>query len=480
MISLSKNRPPSALMGLTLDKSRIEGVVLRRLNGAVQVQRSFQTSLSLDPLTNDPELVGREIRNHLNEAGVRVKPCAVSVPLNWALTLQTKVPAMPEADVQDFLNIEAEKGFPYAPEDLFISISRFRAPNGDQYATIVAIPRNHLTLLERALRAAQLKPVSFSLGISALQDLGKDPATGLLSLVVGESSVELQVSSGGGVAALRSLEGAIEANGFERHIDADLIAREIKITLGQLPKEVRETVRKIKVFGRTELAQRLVKELSERLDTMGLEIGLGTAQPVNGFPVPIASDKGLSPALGMAARYIVGKPGGFEFLPPRVSPWAQFTARFASRKMVSWGAVAGAAVFLIAGAFLWQQVRLSGLESRWKAIQPRVTELEDLQQRIRKFRPWFDNTARTLVILRKLTEAFPVDGAVTAKTVEIKDLFTVSCSGQAKDRESLLKVLERLRGSKEVADLKLGQIRGNSPLQFSFDLRWREGAAHEN
>ncbi|MBM3837085.1 MAG: hypothetical protein FJ398_03830 [Verrucomicrobia bacterium] len=479
MISLTKNKPPSALMGLTLDKSRIEGVVLRRLNGAVQVHRSFQTSLSLDPLTNDPELVGREIRNHLNEAGVRVKPCAVSVPLNWALTLQTKIPAIPEADVADFLTIEAEKGFPYAPEDLFISISRFRAPNGDQYATIVAIPRNHLTLLERALRAAQLKPLSFSLGISALQDLGKDPAFGLLALVVGESSVELQVSSGGGVAALRSLEGAIEANGFERDIDADLIAREIKITLGQLPRELRETVRKIKVFGRPELAQRLVKELQERLDTMGLEIGLGTAQPVNGFPVPVTSDKGLSPALGMAARYIVGKPGGFEFLPPRVSPWTQFTARFASRKMVSWGALAGATVVLIAGTFLWQQVRLSGLESRWKAIQPQVTELEDLQQRIRKFRPWFDNTARTLVIVRKLTEAFPLDGAVTAKTVEIKDLSTVSCSGQAKDRESLLKVLERLRGAKEVADLKLGQIRGNSPLQFSFDLRWREGS-HEN
>lgn len=480
MISLIKNKPPSALMGLTLDKSRIEGVVLRRLNGAVQVQRSFQASLSLDPLTNDPELVGREIRNHLNEAGVRVKPCAVSVPLNWALTLQVKVPAIPEADVQDFLNIEAEKGFPYAPEDLFISISRFRAPNGDSFATIVAIPKNHLTLLERALRAAQLKPVSFSLGISALQDLGKSPSTGALSLVVGDSGVELQVSSGGGVAALRSLEGAIEANGFERNIDSDLIAREIKITLGQLPKELRETVRKLNVFGRPDLAQRLVSDLKSRLENMGLEIGLGTAQPVNGFPVPVASDKGLSPALGMVARYIVGKPGGFEFLPPKVSPWSQFSARFSSRKLVSWGAVAGASVFLLAGVFLWQHLKLSALESRWKAIQPKVAELEDLQQRIRKFRPWFDNAPRSLIILRKLTEAFPLDGAVTAKTVEIKDLSNVSCSGQARDRESLLKVLERLRGSKEVADLKLGQMRGNSPLLFSFDLKWREGAAHEN
>ena len=47
----------------------------------------FSVSLSLDPLTADPELVGREIRNHLDAAGVRERHCIVAVPLKWALIL---------------------------------------------------------------------------------------------------------------------------------------------------------------------------------------------------------------------------------------------------------------------------------------------------------------------------------------------------------------------------------------------------------
>src|SRR6266516_5377448 len=62
MIQLKrKQRAPSSVLGLSLDGSRLEGVVLLRTNGSVVEQKSFFASLSLDPLTNDPELVGREI-----------------------------------------------------------------------------------------------------------------------------------------------------------------------------------------------------------------------------------------------------------------------------------------------------------------------------------------------------------------------------------------------------------------------------------
>src|SRR5207244_9408105 len=85
------------------------------------------------------------------------------------------------------------------------------------------------------------------------------------------------------------------------------------------------------------------------------------------------------------------------------------------------GATAGAAVSLIAGAFVIQQWQLSRLRSQWSAIAPKVTELDNLQQQIRKFRPWFDDSLRSLSILRRLTEAFPEDGVVSIKTLEIRE-----------------------------------------------------------
>src|SRR5580765_2361860 len=169
-----KQKHASSILGLSLDGSRLEGVVLRRTNGSVVAQKTFSVSLSLDPLTNDAELVGQEIRNHLDKAGIRERRCAVCVPLNWALTLQTKLPDLPEADVSSFLQIEAERGFPYGPDALLISHSRFQSPAGEQYATQVAVPKDHIARLEKALKTARLKPVTFSLGIAAMQSADKE------------------------------------------------------------------------------------------------------------------------------------------------------------------------------------------------------------------------------------------------------------------------------------------------------------------
>src|SRR5947208_16394879 len=105
---LWKRQGPSALLGLVLDGGRLEGVVLRRTNGALRIEQSFSVSLSLDALTADAELVGREIRNHLDAAGVRERCCVVGVPLKWALTTHVELPELAEDDIAGFLQIEAE------------------------------------------------------------------------------------------------------------------------------------------------------------------------------------------------------------------------------------------------------------------------------------------------------------------------------------------------------------------------------------
>src|SRR5690242_16302679 len=102
----------STILGLTIDGSRLDGMVLRRTNGAVQVEKTFSATLSLDPMTNDAELVGREIRNSLTAAGVRERRCVVGLPLRWVLTAHTQLPELPEADIASFLQIEAERSFP--------------------------------------------------------------------------------------------------------------------------------------------------------------------------------------------------------------------------------------------------------------------------------------------------------------------------------------------------------------------------------
>jgi len=479
MIKFGKKQRPSVLLGLSLDGGRLEGLVVRRTNGSVVVQKRFFASLSLDPLTNDPELVGREILNHLEQAGIRERRCAICVPLGWALTLQSKIPEMPEADLPSFLEIEAERGFPYGLDALLIATSRVRSPAGEQYATQVAIPRDHLVRLEKALKAARLKPVTFSIGISALQAVEGASSDGVAALAVSDNSVGLQVSSGGGVAALRTLEGVLETEGGAKHLYSDIVARELRITLGQLPGEMRDLIRHVKVFGQGHMTEELVHDLRLRLEPMGITIEYVTAAG-DSLGVKLPPDAELSPALCLAARHLSGRNAALEFLPPKVSSWQQFTSRHSSRKLVWAAGTAAAAALVVAGFFLYQQWELTDLRSQWAAMGPKVTELDGLQQQIRRFRPWFDDSMRDLSILRRLTEAFPEDGVVTAKTVEIREPAIVTCSGSARDNQALLKTLDQLRATKEILDVKVDQIKGGKPLQFTFNFHWGDRGGNEH
>ena len=480
-LELPKRQNGSSILALALDGGRLDGVVLKRTNGSAQIQQSFSAALSLDPLTNDPELVGREIRNQLDAAGVRERRCIVGLPLKWALTANVKLPDLPEGDVASFLQIEAERGFPCDVATLMVAKSLYGSGADERYATLIGIPRNHVELLDRELRAAQLKPVSFTLGLAALQHPAEDNSNGVLALAIGETHVGLQVTCGGGIAALRALEGALETEGGHRQLRADVVARETRITLSQLPASIRESVRRVRVFGPRDLGQQLADEIELRFEPMGLRVELVTAYSERDFEVHLPREAAVSPALSLAGGQLSGPGTDLEFLPPRVTAWQQFTARYSSGKLQQAGVAAAAVVLLAGGAFLVQQARLLYWQSQWDKIKNTVQTVEDTQAKIRQFRAWYDPSVRCLSILRKLTEAFPQDNSVTAKTVEIRDLTTVTCTGTTRNYQALLKTIERLRAMDQFRDVNLGATRGQAPaMQFTFSVVWNEGGSSAN
>jgi hypothetical protein len=474
-----KGQRGSGVLGLALDGGRLEGVVLRRTNGSVQVQQSFSVTLSLDPLTNDPELVGREIRNHLDAAGVRERRCVVGLPLKWALTAHTKLPDLPEADIASFLQIEAERGFPCDVATLMFGVSRYETRSGEHHATLVGIPRNHVTLLERVLRAAQLRPASFSLGLAALQPAQPEASNGVLALTIGESHVGLQITCGAGIAALRALEGALDSEGGQRQLHADVVAREARITLAQLPADVREAMRAVRIFGPRDLAQQLADEIELRLESMALKVELVSRYSPGDFGVQFPSETPVTPAFSLAVRYLAGSGPNLEFLPPKISAWQQLTTKYSSGKLQQAGVIAAAVAVLVGGAFGIQQWQLWRLQSQWGGMSKTVGDIQDMQAKIKQFRPWYDESIRGLTILRRLTEAFPEDGTVTAKTIEIRDLSAVTCSGVASDYQGLLRTLAHLRTNPQMHEVALGTTRGQAPaMQFTFNFVWSEGGAN--
>jgi len=471
-INFGKSKRLTSLLGLSLDGNRLEGVVLRRTNGALRAQQSFSAVLSLDPLTAAPELVGREIRNHLEAAGVRERHCVVCLPLKWVLTAHTELPPLPEADAASLLQLEAERGFPCDVATLQLAESRCALGGEKKYVTFAGISRTQIEPLITVLESAKLKLMSFSLGLTAMQWPEGEKSGGVLGLAIGENSVGLQITSRGGVAALRTFEGAVENAGSRRSLQAGIVAREARITLGQLPPELRATVRQIRIFGPPDLARQLADEMELSFEPAGLNVEVVAAHLQGEFGLEIAADAPVSAAFSLAARRLAGQGTVFEFLPPRPTVLEQFTAKYSSGKLRSAGAAAAGVVAIVGGLFVFQQLELLRLHSQWSKISAKVGDLTAVQDNILLYQPWYDTSFRALTILRQLTLAFPPTGNVTAKTIEIHDGNTVTCSGTASDSASLLQTLSRLRETEGVSDVTVEQERGRAPMQFTFDFHW--------
>lgn len=474
MNRILNQRGGGGMLGLAFERHRLRAVALRRTNGSIEILKSVSVPLSLDLLTNDPQLVGREIRQHLDAAGLRERRCAVCVPPDWLLTLCVRLPDLAEEDLRSFLHLEAERGLPFGPESLVLAESRFRTSAGEAWATLVGAMRDHVARLEMVLAAAQLRPVTFSSGLAALPRVQEGPDEGSIALLPDDGGLGVLVTFGGGIAVLRHIEGVHEAESGSPVLRPDVLTRELRITLGQLPAAVRAGLRRVRVFGGDDLAEELFEEMQLKAEAWKLPAERIRELPSDAFPAALPPGAPVGTALCLAARQLTASHAGLELLPPKVSRWAEFAARYASRKL-AWTASAAAAVaVLTAGAFGIQQLGLWHWGSRWADMARPVGELEALQQQIRLYRPWYDDSVRSLNVLRRLTESFPEDGRVWARSVELRGASSVVCAGTARDREALLEALSRLGAAPEVDDLKTEQMRGEGPVEFTFNFQWTD------
>jgi hypothetical protein len=454
----TRKKPRRSVVGLVLEGAQLSAAHLLRSKNENTVGKKLDVSLTLDPSRQETDLVGREIRNHLDAVGISERHCVVAVPASWVMSQPSKLPVLSPEDLQSFLQIEAERGFPVAPEQLQIARSFYRSADSPQ-VTQLAVRREQVERLSSILKAAGLKPVSFTLGLAALPEAVTPSNQGKVVVSVDSHGANLLFAADGGVAAFRTCEASIESEVGERVLNTAALARELRITWEQVPPEMRRQFNALTFLGDPTIIRPLTESLANWARLSGLTIGENAL-----------SSGSLSEtiAINLGARWLDGGDQPLEFLPPRPSRWSVLLARGNSKRF----GVAGAAVLVIAAAFSWQGYRRWELRNEWDGMKVQVGALDAIQSRIREYRPWYSTSFPELTILRRVTEAFPDNGVVTAKAFEIHSPNAVSVTGISKENTALLKTLDQLRKMPEVQAVKVEQISGRSPSQFNFTFRW--------
>lgn len=460
-------RPPSSVLALSMEGRHVAAAVLRQSKGTIEVVTRHVGTLPMEVDPNDAPAVGKALRTLLESASIRERQCVWTLPCSEVLTTQTLVPAIDKADVDSLLQLEAEKGFHGDVSASRVADSRCRLPDGQRWVTLATISPARHEILRQVMEAARLKCLGLSPAITDLVAARTPTAAGSLDLAVSPASgsLHLQVTVDGGIAALRSLDRAIDTATTPATVRPETVAREIRITLGQLPEVLVASIRHLRLHGPAETLPALATALTARFADSGMA--------VESLPSPQDS-VALEAVVQAGRRLLEGQPAGLEFLPPKPSALEQFLSRHTEGRLRLTWSLGTAAAALVGLFFLVQQIQLGLLESRWSGMSAKVRRLETLQQKIRQFRPWVPESPRALQILEGLTQAFPETGTVTARSIEIRQAGDIVCTGTASDSASLLRMLGKLQALPSVSALHSEQIRGKSPLQFQVNFRWEE------
>lgn len=447
---LKKRWQTRAALAVTIESGRVAIALVRREKGG---GASFALPFGADAVIENPEKAGEALAEELDAAGIKEKRCVVCIPASWALTTATDVPEMSAEDLRGYLELRAEREFPIPLAELRLAHSAYALPDGKQRATVAAVPAKRIEAVEKMLEAAGCRAVSISLGLDRYLPHGHPLAA--VHFVANGTHVDVVITAGDGIVAVRSLPGAPDAATF----DPAGFCREFRITLGRLPDALRQQIQQARFGGTKVAAETLQRATREPLSRMGIEAAAVEAE-------------GEGAALAAARRHLHEEPVLFEFVAPETNRWEALLQRFDGRRRRWIVLAAFAFIVLPVLAFIVRSRIESSLDAEWKGMQRNVAELEELQQRIRKFRPWFDATPQSLQLLEGLMSAFPEQGDVWAKSVEIGEGAKVTCTGFARSQVAWLGLRERLGSRPDVTGLQVQQVRGENPVQFTVTYKW--------
>jgi len=441
---------PAALLALSVEPARVVARLVKPDGG---VSDAITLETTAEALAAHPAQTGAELHAALEAAGMKERRCAVTLPSSWALSAAADLPDVGAEDLQGYFELRAEREF--AAADLHTAHSAYALPDGTRRATLAAIGAKPMETVTHLLQSAGLRPVSISL---TLPDAADSPES-MLHVLETNGRIELAVSTGGGIAAFRTISA-----------DPGAFPRELRITLGKLPESLRAGLRRARIAGAN--APRWLEMLEKANFT-------------------VDADESVRPggdAVAAALAWLHRRPVAFQFFTPPVNRWETLFARLSTRNGQR-AALALAALILLPVITLGlRQFQESRLNAQWNRMKSGVEELDAIQQKIRQFRPWFTSAPHKLQVFNTVVTAFPDRGEVWTRSVQIGPLVekagakgrntlntegaSVTVSGFSLDNAAAMKLQNTLGKQPGVRDLQVTQLIGSNPAQFSITFKW--------
>jgi len=425
-------------------------------------------ALAVEPLCADPSLVAQELRELLAPLAPLPRRLCLGLPLDRLLCLSVDLPPeMPAEMIQSYLQLQAEQQLLLSPAEMaFVASLSTTSAAACRRATLLALPLPQFENLRRAARLLGFKQVQITALTLPLALAGATAGDGAdATLLAGPRWIDFVVSNGQAVALLRRVAGA--ATGPRPQPDFAAVGGELRLSLGQLPADVRQQLQQIRIIGSNDAVHSVQTQL------------LGSRfAGIDGVGAPLPPEQSVLQHAVMA----MVEAGAASIAALALAPIEQASTRHRWRQLQRRQLLSIAAVLLLAGVvgvvlLLQQHRKLHNLQASWAQVQPRAAAVRTILAELKQQEPWLNDHPLHLDIFKTVTQAFPEAADVWTTRLEIRDRLHVSLVGNARSREAWLKMLDDLRQRPGVHDLRVLQAResadGKSPMTFSLSFAWR-------
>ena len=415
-------------------------------DGSAGALRTAVFELPADQAMSYAQAAGKALRGLLRQQGFSARQCVIGLEAGWIITKDRMIPACDAESLAGAASLAAEEAFPEA-EDYALDYLAGH-PQGGQIPLLIAaasLPRVQWACAvaqAAGLEVVRVEPTALALAAQAC-----DGSAEHLMLALLPDRSEVVVQSRGAVRALRRLPavGGIGA--------------------GRLAGEVRRLTMMLGHGGGGTLIDDAGAS-EAHVAALTQALGLTSAGQCT---APRAAS-----AAALAAR---GEASGLDFLHSRLSAPKQ--ARRPA--WMRWAIIAAAACIvglLALGVNLWLTARqVSRLEEHGEANRPAVAAAEQLEQDARFASGWYRARPRLLECLKKVTLDMPPD-AIWLTSVVRRDGGAVILGGKSQDERTVLQLVERLRGTPGLSNVRMGPLRqgGGAAREMSFSITFEESA----
>lgn len=442
-------------LGLAFSNRAIHVAEVQSSAEAFSLLRTLELPLAENELQKDAAGVGKKLGQALKDKQFTAREAAAGIPAQWLMVKEKNLPPAAPDVLAGMLRIQAERDFSFDPEALAIDYVSGTAGEQGQAVVLAATLRERVNAIAGIAVAAGLK----------LQTI--TPTAMALSTVSGAKS--------GLYFGANGVELVTDSNGVRvpRHVATPACWEDTAALPGEL--------RRLAVF------QPALFTASEwtvwddcgldgaRVQQIGKDAGLALrpTRSLKGVTVPAASAGAA--ALALARLGAGALPLDFLHSRLQVKPPSKLTRRN------TWGLIA-ASIFVLVGGYLvydWRSLAsdVGELRDTRDSMKESVAASKSFIDRVSFTKTWYERRPNYLECMRTITLCFPEEGKVWTSNLTMREDMKGILTGRAVDEKSVLDVLDKMKASKTLADVKMLQMRSsgtkNNEITFSISFAYQ-------